>query len=562
MRKFNREVFKKDCKMTYKILRLLLTFSIMTFTMFYKCGNVTEKQDAILMDSIKAEEEWNKTIPGNFSHQKTFSFDSIEITNFLKKYSDFRALDSNITRFYRNRKFSFAWFDNKGLIEQAGNLIDRVSNLKEEGLFTQPKYKAQLDSLLLENEHVNPDEEPDINLELMLTAQYFEFAEKVWQGMDKSVSESSAWFVPRKKITYEAYLDSMLKIPPNSEKNLKEPVYRQYELLKTYLQKYRTLETTFPWPAIEMDKKAYKEGDSSLFISRVKARLYHLEDFKGDTSSHLFDEALSQAIKQFQTRHGLTVDGAIGSGTLAELNTSLESRIRQLIVNMERSRWLPLSLNEDYLAVNIPEFKLHVYHSDSLLWSTNVVVGKDIHKTVVFSGAVKYIVFSPYWNIPASIVKNEILPAMARNSNYLRKNNMEIIGYQGGTPRIRQKPGPTNSLGLVKFLFPNSHSIYLHDSPAKSLFDQSSRAFSHGCIRVQEPLKLAEFLLKDEAEWNEPSIIKAMNRGVEQTITLKKQVPVFITYFTAFVDREGKINFRNDIYDRDERLAKMIIDEK
>jgi murein L,D-transpeptidase YcbB/YkuD len=221
-----------------------------------------------------------------------------------------------------------------------------------------------------------------------------------------------------------------------------------------------------------------------------------------------------------------------------------------------------MSLNEDYLAVNIPEFKLHVYHADSLLWSCNVVVGKDVHKTVVFSGEVKYVVFSPYWNVPTSIVKNEIMPAMARNSNYISRNNMEITGYHGNVPIVRQKPGPTNSLGLVKFLFPNSHSIYLHDSPAKSLFDQSSRAFSHGCIRVQEPLKLAEFLLKDEPEWDENSITQAMNRGVERTVTLKKEVPVFITYFTAFVDRAGKINFRKDIYDRDERLADMIIAEK
>jgi murein L,D-transpeptidase YcbB/YkuD len=548
--------------MAYKTAIHILLLPALAFTMLYSCGNTTKKLDSAKIDSIKAQEEWNKTIPGNFSHQQIVHFDSLEISNFLKKHPDFRGLDSNITRFYSNRKFSYAWFDNKGLIEQAENLIDRVSNLKEEGLFTEPKYKTQLDSLLLENEHAGAEAKPNINLELMLTAQYFEFAEKAWQGMDKSVSESSQWFVPRKKITYEAYLDSMLKLPPEADKSLKEPVYRQYELLKTYLQKYRTLEKTVSWPIIQMDKKAYKEGDSSLFIPKVKARLYHLEDFEGDTSSLLFDHNLAEAVSQFQARQGLTVDGAIGPGTLTELNTSLESRIRQVIVNMERSRWLPMSLNEDYLAVNIPEFKLHVYHADSLLWSCNVVVGKDVHKTVVFSGEVKYVVFSPYWNVPTSIVKNEIMPAMARNSNYISRNNMEITGYHGNVPIVRQKPGPTNSLGLVKFLFPNSHSIYLHDSPAKSLFDQSSRAFSHGCIRVQEPLKLAEFLLKDEPEWNESSIVKAMNRGVERTVTLKKEVPVFITYFTAFVDRAGKINFRKDIYDRDERLADMIIAEK
>lgn len=549
--------------MKSKTVKQFLISSILLSIVFYSCGNgKSEKRNSAKLDSIKAEEEWNNTIPGNFNHQKVFYFDSLEISSFLAKHPKFQSQDSNIIKFYTNRKFSYAWFDEKGIIEQAGNLIDRISNLKSEGLFTEPLYKSDLDSLLSENGDKKEGSKPDIHLELMLTAQYFEFAEKAWQGMDKSVSESSAWFVPRKKINYESYLDSLLKLPPDGEKSLREPVYRQYELLRSFLQKYRTLEQSIPWTAIPMEQKVYKEGDSSASISKVKARLYHLGDFNGDTTSLLFDNNLVEGVKEFQNRHGLTPDGAIGNGTMAELNVTLEKRIRQLIINMERSRWVPFSLNEDYLAVNIPEFKLHVYHADSLLWSTNVVVGKDVHKTVVFSGEVKYVVFSPYWNVPASIVRNEILPAMARNSNYIKRSNMEITGYQGNLPIVRQKPGPNNSLGLVKFLFPNSHSIYLHDSPAKSLFNETSRAFSHGCIRVQEPFKLAEFLLKNDSTWTDDAIKKAMHRGVEKTVTLKKVVPVFITYFTAFVDRSGKINFRKDIYDRDERLAKAIIEEK
>lgn len=540
----------------------LLSIPFLALLFFYSCGNTSEKHSVKQIDSIKANQEWNKTIPGNFSPQQVFNFDSLEITQFFKRYPLFNPEDSNIVKFYNNRKYTYAWFDGKGLIEQAGNLVDRVSNLKTEGVFTEPLYKKQLDSLLLEYEHKDGERAPDINLELMLTAQYFEFAKKAWEGLDIKASEASAWFVPRKKITYETYLDSLLKLPANEEKSLEEPVYRQYELLKAFLQTYRTLENTVPWPTLIMEQKAYKEGDSSILLTRVKERLYHLGDFKGDTTSLLFDQNLVDAVKAFQTRLGLTIDGAIGKGTLQELNVPPETRVRQLIVNMERCRWLPVSLNKDYLAVNIPEFKLHVYHADSLLWSCNVVVGKEVHKTVVFSGEVKYVVFSPYWNVPTSIVRNEIMPAMARNRNYIRQHNMEITGYQGNVPNVRQKPGPTNSLGLVKFLFPNSHSIYLHDSPAKSLFDQSSRAFSHGCIRVQEPKKLAAFLLSSDSSWTDDAIVKAMNRGTEKTVTLKDPVPVFITYFTAFVDRDGKINFRKDIYDRDERLAAMIIEEK
>lgn len=540
---------------------LALAFFFALFLSLSNCGNTNQKQSVPQIDSTEAIDQWNETIPGSFSEQQVFYFDSAQITDFLKEHPELKSHDSNMTRFYKNRKYAYAWFDGQGLIEQAGNLIDRVSNLKEEGLFIKPPYKEKLDSLILQQEHQPVNDKPDLNFELMLTAQYFDFAEKVWQGMDQEVSEGSAWFLPRKKTNYEDFLDSLLATPTDHAKSLREPIYRQYELLKKSLFHYRQLANTIAWEPLSLDQKVYKEGDSSSSIPKIKARLYHLGDFKGDTSSLLFDEKLIIATKSFQNRHGLAVDGAIGPGTIRELDVSPETRTRQLIVNMERSRWVPLSLNKEYLAVNIPEFKLHIYKGDSLLWSTNVVVGKDVHKTVVFSGDIKYVVFSPYWNIPNSIVRNEVMPAMARSSNYLNRNNMEITGYRGNIPIVRQKPGPTNSLGLVKFLFPNSYSIYLHDSPAKSLFNQNARAFSHGCIRVQEPARLAQFLLKSDSSWNDESIKAAMHRGKEKTVTLKETVPVFISYFTAFVDRDGNLNFRKDIYNRDERLAKMIIEE-
>ena len=184
----------------------------------------------------------------------------------------------------------------------------------------------------------------------------------------------------------------------------------------------------------------------------------------------------------------------------------------------------------------------------------NVVVGKSQHKTAVFNGDVKYVVFSPYWNIPASIMKNETLPGIRRNPKYLAQHNMEWNGNQ-----IRQKPGPNNSLGLVKFLFPNSHNIYLHDSPAKSLFNETNRAFSHGCIKLAEQKKLASYLLRNDSTWNGATITSAMESGIEKTVTLRKTTSVFIAYFTSWVDKNGKINFRKDVYSRDSRMAKLIM---
>ncbi len=187
----------------------------------------------------------------------------------------------------------------------------------------------------------------------------------------------------------------------------------------------------------------------------------------------------------------------------------------------------------------------------------NVVVGKPANKTVIFNGNIQYVVFSPYWNVPASILNKEVLPGIRRDKNYLAKHNMEWSGKS-----VRQKPGPNNSLGLVKFLFPNSYQIYLHDTPAKSLFGESARAFSHGCIRLENARKLAIYLLQNDTAWTPNKIDVAMHSGKEKTVTLKKTEPVFIAYFTSWVDRQGHLNFRKDTYGRDNPVAKMLLTTK
>jgi murein L,D-transpeptidase YcbB/YkuD len=445
------------------------------------------------------------------------------------------------------------------LIEYASNLTDKVRNLQYEGVNKELPYAHALDSMMYDG---NTDKLPDsimLKLELMLTAQYFAFADIVWEGMDASVSKKVDWNLPRKKVSYEEFLDSILKTAPEKIKDLKRPVNRQYGLLRKFLQNYSELEEKGNWFEIKSSSKPLRPGDSSELVLQIKQRLIELGDLQINNATHLFDDDLRIAVISFQYRHGLKDDGIIGKTTIAEMNVPYKERIKQLLVNMERSRWVPVSLNSDYLVVNIPEFKLHVNSGDKLLWSCNIVVGKPIHKTAIFSGELKYVVFSPYWNVPRSIVVNELLKDMRKNPNYLAKHNMEITGYRDGIPEIRQKPGPSNSLGQVKFLFPNSYNMYLHDTPAKSLFNEPIRAFSHGCMRVQEPFKLAQFLLRNDPSWNDEKINAAMNAGKERSVTLSERVPVFIVYFTAFVDRDGKINFRKDIYERDNRMAEMIM---
>ncbi|HRZ32795.1 MAG TPA: L,D-transpeptidase family protein, partial [Flavobacterium sp.] len=210
----------------------------------------------------------------------------------------------------------------------------------------------------------------------------------------------------------------------------------------------------------------------------------------------------------------------------------------------------------EYVVVNIPSYKLFFVRNGKQELVSPVVVGKAMNKTVIFSGTMSYIVFSPYWNVPTSIIKKEIKPAMAKNKNYLASHNME---WNNGN--IRQKPGKNNSLGLVKFIFPNSNNIYLHDTPAKSLFEKETRAFSHGCIRVGKARDLALTILKDDPNWTTEKIDAAMNSGKENWYTLKNKIPVYIGYFTAWVNANGEINFYDDIYERDERLLKLIYTE-
>jgi murein L,D-transpeptidase YcbB/YkuD len=490
------------------------------------------------------------SVQGNFSTQTRRVFDSLVLEKFLDSFPLFSEIKKDLNSFYKRRNYAYAWFDEKGMIEQAGNFFNRVKNISNEGIDSSRLFYQDAFNNYMENHSENFADSSIQFTELMLTSQYLLYAKNVWQGINEKESIELQWLIPRKKISYSATLDSLI-----SGKDLLDnpPVYRQYYLLRDYLKKYKSAEDADSI-TIVADTSSYKIGDSSVTIGQVRHKLFLTDDIKTNSNSNLFDKVLKDAITLFQQRLGLKVTGVITKNDIAELNIPLHKRIEQILVNMERSRWVPKEVINNYLVVNIPEFKLHAIENDSLLWSMNVVVGENQHKTVIFNGQIKYVVFCPYWNIPASIMRNETLPALRRNPNYLAKHNME---WNGNT--IRQKPGPNNALGLIKFLFPNSHSIYLHDSPVKSLFNETSRAFSHGCIRVAEAKKLAMYLLRKDSAWDEAKITAAMNAGKERYVTLDNPMPVFIAYFTSWVDRRGKLNFRKDIYQRDERLLNMII---
>ncbi len=331
---------------------------------------------------------------------------------------------------------------------------------------------------------------------------------------------------------------------------------KQYKQLQHAVETYQRLNARNEWPEITMNSKTVlKLNDKSEALPQIKERLRLLGDLRRGRDEDRFTERLEDAVKQFQMRHGLEDDGVIGPAFMKALNTPLEKRIEQMTANMNRIQQDTMRMTGTRIIANIPEYKLYVMENDLEVLSMDIVVGKSSNPTVVFSDTLETIVFSPYWNVPASIVKKEILPALNKNSNYLEENNMEITGKVDGLPKIRQKPGPDNSLGSVKFLFPNKYDIYFHDTPAQSLFEKKKRAFSHGCIRLSQPYELAQYLLKDQEEWTGTDILRAMGAGTEKWVKLQTKIPVSIIYYTTWVDSSGLLNFRDDIYGHDEEDA-------
>jgi murein L,D-transpeptidase YcbB/YkuD len=511
------------------------------------------------------------------------SIDSNYVTRFLEADPTYKPYEEDIRNFYQKRDYHYAWINKEGLTEQAANFINLLKNgapygMKDSSLINIPLQQLY-DTLVVEGKGLTPGDTAIPRIEMMLTSQFFNYANKVWGGLTNDSAKDLEWFIPRKKLDLTSLLDSMMNKKGNAFE-ADAPVNKQYTLLQGELKKLATLASSGKWDSIRITQKSYKKGDSAKAIAEIKLRLEALGDLKVTDSTSVFTAALDSAIRNFQHRMGLKEDGTIGKSMVDALNVPLESRIKQILVNMERLRWVPIEPGSDYILVNIPEFQMHVYDSGRLDWSCNVVVGKPGASTVIFTKDIKYIVFSPYWNVPPGILTKEVLPGIRRGgAGYLNRLNMEIVGANGKVVSpavanqysgrsfpysVRQKPGKSNSLGKVKFLFPNEYNIYLHDTPSRYLFGETKRSFSHGCIRIAEPKKLAMWLLRRDSSWTEQKIDDAMNAGKEKYVTLKQkdQVPVFIGYFTAFVDSNGQMNFRDDVYGHDAKLAKLLFGEK
>lgn len=478
--------------------------------------------------------------------------DSNDVEAFIanQKLSDTIARD--LRNFYNARNYEYSWFSSTGLAEQAYN-FHSLSHTDNENTFSK-SLERRLDRLRVPDDsvvHIDPKDASTIKTELEITEQFIRYAMDNYKNSGPNAAELGT-YIPAKK---EAVTDMASSVLANNDKNKTyDAINEPYKKLKERLKQYADIASHGGWPAIPEGKKTLKKGTRSPEVAIIKKRLQMTGELPAADTSDVYDAPLQQAVKAYQQSHGYQPTGEITAALIKDMNVPALTRLQQLLINLQRMQWMPANVSGRLILVNIPEFQLYVDSGNNVLFPMAVVVGAEGHNTTMFSGNLSEVVFSPYWNIPPSIVKKEILPAMERNKHYLAEKGIEITGQEDGLPVMRQPPGPKNPLGKVKFVFPNSFDIYLHDTPDKGLFAKRTRDASHGCIRLADARKLAIYLLQG-TQWTADKIDAAMNSGNQQFVKVPRPVPVLITYYTAWVDNNNTLHFADDIYGHDSKMA-------
>lgn len=542
-------------------MKKIILYAAILCSIVASCRN--EEKDT-KVDNAKTISKRDLSITKANSYSDIF-LDSVSMEKFIAENHITDSIAYPMRSFYNSRNYQYAWFSSDGLTEQARafwNLHEYVTTYDKDSSLYDKKLKKRMNALIAEDSLViGVNNNNYVNTELTLTEHFMKYILHHYETGYLSRMQIEG-LMPKKKETIMAAADSLLNKKIQGDDEYIEQSNEAYRLLKEQLNNYFAIAKNGGWPHMDINKKTLKKGVKAPEIVLIKKRLAITGDMPAGDSTDVFNDTLFNGVQSIQKRYGYKPDGIITTQLVNDLNVPVEKRIEQLLINMDRMRWMPTAPTGKLIVVNIPEFMLHVYEGKNEAFRMPVVVGKEGHNTTIFSGNMNQIVFSPYWNIPESIVKKEILPKLEADPFYLEENNMEETGTNDDSiPSIRQKPGPDNSLGRVKFLFPNSFNIYLHDTNAKSLFNNDKRAFSHGCIRLSDPVKLANYLLKDNSDWTPQKIEDAMNQTEPETVNLKKPVPVMITYYTAWVDDNGKVNFRDDIYDHDKDLSQKMFSD-
>ncbi len=474
------------------------------------------------------------------------------------------AVWTDVAKFYTQRSGAPAWVNHKQPTEKATDAI-KILHTADQHAFDPGDYgEPEIEQLYQEIQKLERDT-PDIQrrlaeFDVRLTAALLAFGRDVALGRTSPEVIDARWKPRREAPDFAATLNAAVDGDLDSWIDKVRPRHAEYAALQKALADVQGQLEKGGWPQVKAG--SLKAGDSHPAVPALRQRLAASGHLTGDAAtsiSPVFDKDLAEAVRAFQELHAVKASGVLDPPTLTAMNVPIERRIRQIELNLERWRWMPDDFGAHHFMVNVPYFHLLARQNDKTVMDIRVVVGKPGNETPLFSDEIESVVFSPYWNIPDTIAENETAPAVARDPAYLAKQNIEILRTSGGKTEtvnasdvnwdnpddlrglaFRQRPGSNNALGHVKFLFPNEFNVYLHDTPADALFARPGRAFSHGCMRVEEPEKLAQYVLKGYPEWDAETMQVAMHSGVEQHVKLKEKIPVHVVYFTAWVDENGE----------------------
>jgi murein L,D-transpeptidase YcbB/YkuD len=490
-----------------------------------------------------------------------------------------------LPKFYERRLYLPAWSDVRagGPTRLADDLIGALRRADLEGLRSEDYHLASIEAVLAAvraDAQRGPALAADrwAELDLLLTDAFLVYGAHLLAGRVNPETLRPEWVSNRRTADVAAVLEAGLASGDiaGALENLAPPQYG-YRRLREALARYREVAASGGWPVIPpLDGASLGRGDRGPSVAALRQRL-RLEDDLGpaaEANADLFDEPLEQALQRFQRRHGLAADGLVSATTRAELNVPVERRVEQVELNLERWRWLPEDLGRRHIIVNIAAFALDVVDGDSVVLSMRVVVGRPYYRTPVLSDTMRYLVLNPYWHVPRNIAVTEVLPKVRRDPSYLARFKLRVFPSSSADAReidpttvdwsvitrarfpfrLRQDPGPLNALGRIKFMFLNKYNVYLHDTPARPLFEEAQRDFSHGCIRIQQPIELAVYLLRHDPRWDREAVLTALDSAVDRTVPLPEPMPIHLLYWTAWADRDGTIQFRRDIHGRDAPL--------
>jgi L,D-transpeptidase YcbB len=502
------------------------------------------------------------------------------------RWPDFSDYKKHVQKFYESYRYSLPWVKGMEPTPQARQVIAVLRQADQKGLSAEDYDGSHWPSRLakLESSMAKPTEADAVNFDLALTVNAMRYISDLHIGKVNPKHFDFGLDVEEKKYDLPEFLkDNVLNASDVSEVLQQvEPPYPGYKRTIQALQRYLELAKKSDNTLLPAIQKTISPGDSYPGVPQLFQLLRQMGDLPADPNvpadGTIYQGAMVDGVKNFQRRLGRTPDGRITAQTLADMNVPLANRIRQMQLTLERWRWLPLSYQHSPVIANIPEFHLRAYDENfKIALQMNVVVGKAFgHDTPIFSDTMEYAVFRPYWSVPYSISKAEFLPKLTRDPDYLAKKGFEVVDsrqevvasgsvstevleqLRAGKLFIRQTPGPKNSLGLVKFIFPNNYNIYFHDTPEQEFFAKSRRDFSHGCIRLERPADLAVWVLRNNPGWNMDRVQAAMHSSATQQVNLTHPIPVLILYATVIVTEDGAVHFYDDIYGHDAALEKVL----